>query len=162
MPSFDVEGTSSKLHWEEFEAFAERAFTNFGFETTRNHRFLKPRMEIDLFARKDRFAFAVDCKHWKRTVGFRTMLEVGERQIMRSQRLLESPSVDRVVPLVLTLHDEMLHILENGVAIVPIQKLSDFIMNWESSREKILVIERRGEYQSQLTNAFLRGSASNK
>ena len=100
----------------------------------------KPRMEIDLLAQKGDLAFAVDCKHWKRTVGHAAMQRVGERQIERSLRLLES--FTKVIPLVLTWHDEMLHVLENGVPIVPVHRLADFLLNWESSEGDILVLKR--------------------
>ncbi|MCL5068437.1 MAG: restriction endonuclease [Thaumarchaeota archaeon] len=48
---------------------SEQAFASFGFETIKNFRMKKPTMEIDLLATKQDLAFAVDCKHWKRTVG---------------------------------------------------------------------------------------------
>ena len=146
--SIDPESISSKLDWKEFELFAEKAFASFGFDTSHNQRFTKPRMEIDLVAEMGGLAFSVDCKHWKRTVGHTSMLKVGERQIARSRRLLELGTVDRVIPMILTLHDEMLHILEDGVAIVPVHKLSDFIMNWESSRGHLLILE--GKIQANL------------
>ena len=147
--SIDPESISSKLDWREFESFAEKAFVSFGFDTNRNRRFTKPRMEIDLVAVMGVLAFSVDCKHWKRTVGHASMLNVGERQIARSRRLLELGTIDRVIPVILTLHDEMLHILEDGVAIVPVHKLSDFIMNWESSRDHLLVL--KGKLQANLS-----------
>ncbi|MCL5068436.1 MAG: hypothetical protein M1368_08815, partial [Thaumarchaeota archaeon] len=63
----------------------------------------------------------------------------GDRQILRSKRLLGLMGLSRVVPVVLTWHDELLGVLENGVPIVPIHRLTDFVMNWESTDE-ILVL----------------------
>jgi len=138
MRPIDLERTSSLLDWREFENFARLAFESFGYQTRKNYFLRKPRMEIDLLGIRGELAFAVDCKHWKRTAGHAAMLRVGERQIERSLRLLGS--FRSVIPLVLTWHDEMLQILENGVPVVPVHRLEDFLLNWESS--DILVLER--------------------
>ena len=61
------------------------------------------------------------------------MLAIAQKQIKRCERLLESIGVETIVPVILTWHDEQLQVLENGVAIVPIQKISDFFLNWDSS-----------------------------
>jgi Holliday junction resolvase-like predicted endonuclease len=143
----DLERVSSFLNWKEFEGLAQRAFEDSGYETKQNYRFTKPRMEIDLLAHRGDLAFAVDCKHWKRTAGRAAMQRVGERQIVRSLRLLES--FTKVIPLVLTWHDEMLHVLENGVPVVPVHRLADFLLNWESSKDDILVLERTSGSMSQ-------------
>ncbi|HZW55598.1 MAG TPA: restriction endonuclease [Nitrososphaerales archaeon] len=139
----DPEMISSRLDWKEFEGLASRALESLGFRTRRNERFVKPRMEIDLLADRDGTAFAIDCKHWKRTVGRSTMLRISQKQISRSKRVIEELDFQRVVPTILTWHDEMLHILESGVPIVPIHKLSDFILNWESCGDGLLVLRKR-------------------
>lgn len=132
----DLEKFGSQLDWRQFEGLAELAFRSFGFVTTKNYRIKKPRTEIDLLAvNNSGHAFAVDCKRWKRTVGQSTMMRVAERQITRCLSLLKEQDgqVEKVVPLILTLRDERLLVLENGVAIVPIQKVSDFLLNWDSA-----------------------------
>jgi hypothetical protein len=95
-------------------------------------------MEVDLIASKGAVAFAIDCKHWKRTVGYGSMARVSTLQIARSQRILDTGFWDRVIPVIMTLRDESLFILENGVPVVPVSKLFDFILNWEQSAESIL------------------------
>jgi len=92
----------------------------------------RPTAEIDILATRDGLGFAIDCKHWKRTVGSVTMQKISERQIKRAQRIVQQENVQKVIPVILTLHDESLYILENGTPIVPIQKISDFILNFES------------------------------
>ena len=140
MRALDLESASSLLDWKEFERFASLAFESLGYETEKNYRLKKPRIEIDILAhRGNAIAFAVDCKHWKRTVGHASMLRICERQVERSLRLIGS--FQRIVPVVLTWHDEMLRVIENGVPVVPIHKLSDFLVNWESSETEILVLE---------------------
>lgn len=61
------------------------------------------------------------------------MLAIAQKQIKRCKRLLENIGVETIVPVILTWHDEQLQVLENGVAVVPIQKISDFFLNWEST-----------------------------
>ena len=147
MRTIDLESASSLFDWKEFENFARLAFESSGFEVNQNHRLKNPRIEIDILAHRGDLAFSADCKHWKRTVGRATMLQVGERQIERSKRVLDS--FRRVVPMVLTWHDERLRVLENGVPIVPISMLADFLLNWESSESEILVLTK-SEYQGKL------------
>lgn len=134
----DPESIGKGLDWKEFESFVESAFLSFGFKTKRNARLRKPRAEIDLVASKGNLSFAVDCKHWKRTVGYSSMLSISMRQLNRARRLVENGNL--VIPLVVTLHDESLHILENGVPIVPIHRISDFVLNWENSKDEIAVL----------------------
>ena len=135
----DPESISARLDWKQFEELTEKAFALFGFETFKNFRMTRPRMEVDLLAMRNELAFAVDCKHWKRTVGRGAMLRIGDRQILRSKRLLGHRGLSRVVPVILTWHDELLGVLDNGVPIVPIHRLTDFVMNWESASQ-ILVL----------------------
>ena len=136
----DLEAYSSFLNWKEFEEHVERIFRSFDFLTRRNTRFRKPRAEIDLVALKNNLTFAVDCKHWKRTVGHSSMNAISNRQLLRAQRLVDRHRHVKVIPMIVTLHDESLHILENGVPIVPIHKVSDFILNWEEARDRILIL----------------------
>ncbi len=144
MKSADPESLGKDLDWKEFETFVESAFLSFGFKTEKNARLRKPRAEIDLIASKNGLAFAVDCKHWKRTVGYGAMLSISNRQLIRAKRLLGKME-SRIIPMVVTLHDESLRILENGVPIVPVHKISDFILNWEESSHQISVLSVKEE-----------------
>ena len=112
----------------------------FGFETKRNFRLKKPTIEVDLVASKGRVAFAIDCKHWKRTVGHSSMSRVSKMQIARAHRILETGYWAKVIPVIMTLRDESLLILENGVPVVPVSKLFDFILNWEESADYLLFL----------------------
>jgi len=137
----DLETLSFGLDWKEFEAFAEKIFASFGFSTDRNLRLRKPTMEIDLVASRAGLSFVADCKHWKRTVGSASMTRIGERQAARARRIANGGSLRKVMPMILTLRDEALFVLENGVPVVPIQRLSDFILNWEETTAKISIFE---------------------
>ncbi len=137
----DLESLSLGLDWKEFEAFAEKVFASFGFATVRNLRLRKPTMEIDLVASRAGFSFVADCKHWKRTVGSASMTRIGERQADRARRIANDGSLRKVMPMILTLRDESLFVLENGVPVVPINQLSDFILNWEETPREISIFE---------------------
>jgi Holliday junction resolvase-like predicted endonuclease len=137
----NVEEQGSSMTWREFEELAERIFKSFGFTTFRNYRLKKPVAEIDILATRLDTAFAIDCKHWKRTVGSATMHKVSERQLERARRVVRLESIQKVIPVVITLHDEFLQVLEDGTPIVPIQKISDFVLNWEAD-PRIRVISK--------------------
>jgi hypothetical protein len=128
------------MNWKEFESFVASAFSSLGFATEKNVRLRKPRAEIDVVSSRDGLAFAVDCKHWKRTVGRATMLGAAERQLARAKRLASELGYHRVVPIIVTMKDESLRILENGVPIVPIHMISDFILNWEEASGEMAVL----------------------
>src|SRR5487761_747642 len=139
MKQLDVESFCSELDWKQFEALTRRAFESFGFNVECNYRLKKPRIEVDVLALRNGRGFAVDCKHWKRTAGG-SMLGVAEKQIERAKRLIRRKELKEVVPLIVTWHEETVRVLENGVPVVPIQKLADFILNFEPSAERMLVI----------------------
>jgi hypothetical protein len=100
----------------------------------------KPAMEVDLLASRNDLAIVADCKRWKRTVGRATMTRVGDRQIKRAERVAALGKFEKVMPLILTMRDESLFVLETGVPIVPIRRLADFVLNWEEKSSEILVL----------------------
>lgn len=141
MKQDDPESLSANMNWKDFEAFVESAFAAFGYSTQKNVRLRRPRAEIDLVCSRKGLAFAVDCKHWNRTVGHSSMKGVSERQFERARRLAESQYVERIIPLVVTLRDESLQILENGIPVVPVCRLSDFILNWDQANDQIAIVK---------------------
>ncbi len=137
----DLPDLTSKLDWKQFEGLATFAFKSFGYKVLKNYRMKKPAMEIDLLAMRNSKAFAADCKHWKRTVGEGAMIKIAEKQIERAKRVMRQELLEEVVPLIITWREEPVRVLENGVPVVSIQKLADFILNFEPS-ERMLVISR--------------------
>lgn len=133
---------------------AEEAFQSHGFKTLRNVRMKSPRGEIDLLALQNGTAFAIDCKHWKRTVGFSTMASIGKKQVERCKNYLKTSDQERIIPVILTWKDESLNVLRNGVPIVPIHKISDFVLNWESSPTKIRILRRTKGAHAQMKLKF--------
>ncbi len=146
MKQLDVESLSSGLSWKQFEALTRSAFETLGYEVKSNYRLKKPRIEIDLLALRGGRGFAIDCKHWGRTVGSAMMRAVAEKQIARSKYALRAENLQEIMPMLVTLHDEGLQILDNGVPVVPISKLSDFALNWEVYSGSILRIRKRSWY----------------
>jgi len=131
------------LDWREFEAFVEKLFVSFGFETLPNYRLQKPRMQVDLVASKNETTFVIDCKHWKRTAGRGSMLRIAKKQLRRAHRMAEDGAFGELVPMILTWRDEALFVLENGVPVVPIHRLSDFVLNWDRADSQILVLKSK-------------------
>jgi hypothetical protein len=98
-------------------------------------------MQIDLVASKNGTTFVVDCKHWKRTVGKGSMLRVARMQLHRADRMAEDGLFGKLVPMILTWRDEAIFVLENGVPVVPIHRLTDFMLNWDRADSNVLVLE---------------------
>ncbi len=98
-------------------------------------------MEIDLVASGNGVTFAIDCKHWKRTVGQASMSKIAERQALRASRMASESLFPKIIPVILTWRDESLFVLKNGVPVVPIHRLADFILNWEVAGSPILVFK---------------------
>ncbi len=140
MKQLDVESLCSELDWKQFEALTRHAFESFGYTVASNYRLKRPRIEVDLLALRHGRGFAVDCKHWKRTAGRGNMLGVAQKQIERAKRLMLQDELEEVVPLIVTWREETVRILENGVPIVPISKLADFILNFGTTERMIVII----------------------
>jgi hypothetical protein len=105
-------------------------------------------VEVDLVAYGNDVTFAVDCKHWKRTVGRGSMARLAEKQILRARHVSMEGRFRRVVPMILTWRDEALFVLESGVPIVPVHRLTDFVLNWEQSAGSLLVFESHSTQRS--------------
>ena len=60
----DVEELAKGLDWRSFERLTAMMFESLGYSTLTNLRIR--RKELDVVAYNDTYAFAADCKHWKR------------------------------------------------------------------------------------------------
>ncbi len=67
-------------------------------------------------------------------------MRVAESQVRRADRVAADGVFRRLVPIILTWRDESLFILENGVPVVPIHRLADFILNWDMANARILIV----------------------
>ena len=123
------------LDWRMFERFVAEALDMAGFRVVRGLR-LKPPMglELDVLGLGPLYSPAVDCKHWSPGYSKKAKLaEAAEKHAERLRRLsdrwAETGLPDTVlVPVIVTLTDPGLRLVE-GVAVVPVATLSDFLYN---------------------------------
>lgn len=134
-----VDEVSSRVGWRDFEDIVSEILAAYGFTVKRGFRLKKPQMEIDVLAFKGNVCLAIDCKQWRRTAGESVMKRVAEKQMMRSERLARSGEEvkcgsQHIYPVITTLYEEVVKIVE-GVAVVPVTKLTGFLQEFEGYRE---------------------------
>ena len=136
----DIEQVSTYLSWKDFEKLASEVLRSFGYRTSINVRFAKPRMEIDVVGTSsDGFTIAVDCKHWKRS-NLSSISNFSQKQAVRARWLIKyQKTISQVVPVVLTLHAESISFI-NGVPLVPIHKFRSFIMDVKGFLPEMYVV----------------------
>ena len=159
----DPRKVSRFLAWQEFENFAEDVLAENGFSTRKHFvfRLTGARREIDIFAWNDTLMLAVDCKHWLRGLSPGRMKTVAQAQLERVASLARMPELlyrlkiphpegRSIIPVILTL-GELRERLRDGVPIVPVSKLLNFIYGLspvDSSVERVRVV--RSAVQSRL------------
>ncbi|MEM2491400.1 MAG: hypothetical protein QXW19_04865 [Candidatus Bathyarchaeia archaeon] len=132
------------LDWRGFEDFAEEILRDMGFKCVKHLRFKGERWtEVDLLAIGPLFSLSIDCKRWRRA-SEGEILKAAEAQRKRTEELgkwLERTGLGQAIgmpngailwPVVLTLLDRGIGV-KDGVAIVPILKLRDFLMRADPS-----------------------------
>ena len=138
----DVMKISKLLSWKDFERFASEILLNSGFHTKNNVRFIKPRAEIDIVATKSQLSLSIDCKHWNNN-GQTGLLAHTQKQIQRTQRLLESPfEFSKAIPVLLTIYPVHRQCYSNIVPIVAINKFQGFVNEIEFNLDKVLCISK--------------------
>ena len=124
----DPEAASKALTWSEFEDFCGRALASAGYTVQRNVQMTKPRRQLDLLAESPTMCLAIDCKHWRRGVGPRTLERLALAQTERTRQYktrLDAPD-KRTLPVLLTMVDNGVRIIA-GVPVVPMFALGDFL-----------------------------------
>ncbi|MFQ6134307.1 MAG: restriction endonuclease [Nitrososphaerales archaeon] len=130
-----LEEVSKQIEWRDFEDIVSEMLSADGYTVRRNFRLKKPRVEIDVLAFKNKICLAIDCKHWKRTVGASTMKRLVERQVERAEHLAKSgeefkPRLQHIYPVIATLYEEDVKMIDR-VSIVPITKFTGFLREFE-------------------------------
>lgn len=137
----DIRDISIGLSWKDFEQFASQILKSFGYATTMNVRYVKPRMEVDIVGTRSSLALVVDCKHWC----YRNMSLIAEysrRQAARAARIVkEQTQVKLAVPLLLTLYSESVRFVDR-IPVVPIAQFQSFVSEIESYISQVCVIAR--------------------
>ncbi len=135
---------SAYLSWRDFEALVLGFLKEYGMEVLNNLRFGKRRLEVDVVGIDvvSRYSLVIDCKHWM--PGYRKLGKL--RQAAKEHRLRTEElsrnciylsgmlkgifSIRSFIPVIVTLTDSYRGVV-NGVVIVPIRYLNDFIRNIE-------------------------------
>ncbi len=136
----DSETISKALSWRDFESFCAGIVRAELFDVKENVRLNKPRAQIDIIARSSLFVITMDCKHWSR-LGPATLRTIALAQLRRSHLLRERLKTDQhpIASAILTLYDHQVRFAE-GVAVVPVSMLRNFLQNVESVAEMLEVV----------------------
>ncbi len=136
----NTETVSKALSWRDFESFCADIVRAERFEVKENVTVNKPRAQIDIIARSSSFVITMDCKHWSR-LGPATLRTIALAQLRRSRLVRERLKTDRlpIASAVLTLFNHQVRFAE-GVAVVPVSALRNFLQNLESVAEMLEVV----------------------
>jgi Holliday junction resolvase-like predicted endonuclease len=149
----DPERVSSFLRWKEFEGIAAVTFERNGYAIKKNLRFKHGgrRWEMDIVGYKRPLVVCVDCKHWHHGPHKSALERIVKEQIDRTSALVKSLpnpafkienvswSGARFVPVVLSLIVDKFKFY-NGVPIVPVLQLQDFINQLPLHTDSVLCI----------------------
>lgn len=129
---------SKVLDWRDFEALSAWIFENHGFSVSRRVVLTHPRREIDIVAERGEVVLVADCKHWNRGFGAALLTQVCDSQKSRCHYLSESGRLKagKLYPVVISVFswERPFH---EGVPIVPICKLNDFLRNFEGVEQNL-------------------------
>jgi hypothetical protein len=126
------EEAARSLTWKDFEGFCAQLLRASGYVVKENVCLSRPRAQIDLVATGPLLIISLDCKHWKRTPS-RSVLESFALAQLRRSRLLRR-SLDDPTPIasVILSFSESAGSFVEGVAVVPLRALRDFLETVES------------------------------
>lgn len=137
----DIRDVSAGLSWKDFELFASEILKSFGFRTSTNVRFVRPRMEIDVVGTRSSLALVVDCKHWSYN-NSSAIAEYSRKQAARAARIVkEQVQVGLAVPLLVTLYSESVRFVD-GIPVVPIAQFQSFVSEIESYLSQVCAIAK--------------------
>ena len=147
-------GLIKKISWRDFEIFCADVLKINGFKCMNNLRFKcknKKRYEIDILAISElkKIMLSIDAKHWK--IGGRSkIVDAITNQIRRTNNLIKNcvkifshklnleKYIDyKKIPIIITLNKEKIKI-QNGVPVVPLEKLNNFIQNFDGYTDFML------------------------
>lgn len=149
----DVETVSHTLQWKEFEAMAAFALESNGYAVQRNLRFKHGgrKWEIDVIGTRKPLAVCIDCKHWHHRLCTATIQKIVNEQINRVHALtgtLPNPIIKitveplesfKFLPVIISLIVNESK-FGQGVPIVPILQLQDFLTNLPTNTGSLLCI----------------------
>jgi hypothetical protein len=120
------------MTWKDFEEFCAQLLRSAGYAVKENVYLSRPRAQIDLVASGPIFVLSIDCKHWKRAPSLSSLERFAQAQLRRSRLLRRSLDDTRpIISAILNL-SEPEGTFVNGVAVVPLRALRNFIETVES------------------------------
>jgi hypothetical protein len=123
----DSEKVASLLQWNDFEDLCAKLLSSYGYEVQRNIVLTKPRKQIDVFAASSLISLSVDCKHYAKGISPYSLVKFAEDQLERTRLYKEKEGHSGpILPIILTLTETDAVVVE-GVPVVPMLKLRDFL-----------------------------------
>jgi|Deesub1362A_J573_1020465.scaffolds.fasta_scaffold00012_92 Holliday junction resolvase-like predicted endonuclease len=124
------EKIAEAMDWRDFEYLVGRYFTENGFKVDYNYRIHRPKREVDVLARRGGMLIGVDCKNWDKRLTRSMVRNVVEKQVERLSYLCSRSEFRgyKIYPLVVVMRRGR-NIFYNGVGIIPISGLREFIQN---------------------------------
>ncbi|MCP8316906.1 MAG: restriction endonuclease [archaeon] len=140
-----IDEVSKVLSWKDFEEFISVIMAYNGYKVHHNFRLKHPRIEIDVLAIRDERGLAIDCKHWRRSMGLSSISKVAEAQIKRAEKIMMSEEAKRfnlsyVIPIIVTLYSEQVFFVSK-VPVVPIDKFSNFLNELDGMLDMIFIVK---------------------
>ena len=128
---YDLKLLAGKLHWQDFESLTSLIINSLGFKSLTNVYICKPRIQIDVIGIDNKVALVIDCKHWK-SMSKISIERAGLKQLIRSKIFLErNKTIDKVLPIIVTLHNHEHKYVRGHSIIVPINKLKSFMLSYD-------------------------------
>ncbi len=127
-----AEEAAKHLDWKEFESFCAMLLRASGYSVRENVLLRRPRAQIDIVASGPSMVLSIDCKHWQRAHPPSVLAGFAEAQKKRSAAFRRAhPEVKPIRSVVLSFSEPEGRFVE-GVAVVPIRTLKDFLETVES------------------------------
>lgn len=148
LPLFGImpDKLSAYIEWNEFEIYISQVFSEFGWDIYTNYVHTKiKRFQIDVIALNEilKLSLFIECKHWKHMARRNISIQfIVNKHLERIKKYLDTcewvcvkitklRNIKNIVPIVVTLYELPVKVLK-GVALVPINKLIDFVANIDS------------------------------
>ncbi len=126
------EEVSRLLTWREFERLSAAVLRASGYSVRENVVLTKPRAQLDIVAAGTSILLSVDCKHYRRGNSPSALTGFARDQLRRSSLYRARVGDPRpIASMILSMSDPEWGFVE-GVAVVPIRTLRNFLMTLES------------------------------
>ena len=129
------EEAARSLTWRDFEGFCAQLLRASGYSVRENVYLSRPRAQIDLVATGPLCVISLDCKHWKRAPSLSALEGFALAQLRRSRLLRKGLDDPRPIISVVLSFSESAGSFVEGVAVVPLRTLRNFLETVESYSE---------------------------